>query len=52
MISWKSKGTELYQELPNECRTLMEECNPLTEIENDRKKKQDISLQTWKKTKN
>ena len=52
MISWKSKGTELYQELPHECRTLMEECNPLTEIENDRKKKQDISFQTWKKTNN
>ena len=50
MISWKSKGTELYQELPHECRTLMEECNPLTEIENDRKKKQNISFQTWKKT--
>lgn len=52
MIAWKTKGTELYQELPKECRTLMEECNPLTEIENDRKKKQDISFQTWKKTKN
>jgi phenylacetic acid degradation protein len=52
MISWKSKGTELYQELPHECRTLMEECNPLTEIENDRKKKQNISFQTWKKTNN
>jgi len=52
MISWKTKGTELYQELPQECRTLMEECNPLTEIENDRKKKQDISFQTWKKTNN
>lgn len=50
MISWKSKGTELYQELPHECRTLMEECNSLTEIENDRKKKQNISFQTWKKT--
>ena len=51
MINWKTKGTELYQELPEECKTLMQECNPLQEIEKDRKEKQKITFDTWKKTK-
>ena len=51
MINWKTKGTELYQELPEECRTLMKECNPLSEMEGNRKQKQNITFNTWKKTK-
>ena len=51
MISWKTKGTELYQDLPNECYTLMKECEPLKEIEKNRKKKQKNIFKTWKKTK-
>ena len=51
MISWKTKGTELYQDLPNECYTLMKECEPLKEIENNRKEKQKNIFKTWKKTK-
>ena len=51
MISWKTKGTELYQDLPNECYTLMKECQPLKEIEKNRKKKQKNIFKTWKKTK-
>jgi phenylacetic acid degradation protein len=51
MINWKTKGTELYQELPKECRTLMKECEPLSEIEKNRKEKQKITFSTWKKTK-
>jgi carbonic anhydrase/acetyltransferase-like protein (isoleucine patch superfamily) len=51
MINWKSKGTELYQELPKECKNLMKECEPLSEIEIDRKEKQNIIFNTWKKTK-
>ncbi len=43
--------TELYQELPEECRTLMKECTPLSEIEENRKEKQKITFDTWKKTK-
>ena len=50
MINWKTKGTELYQDLPNECRTLMQECEPLTKIEENRKEKQKITFDTWKKT--
>ncbi|MDC1062983.1 transferase hexapeptide repeat family protein [Flavobacteriales bacterium] len=51
MISWKTKGTELYQDLPNECYTLMKECEPLKEIEKNRKEKQKNIFKTWKKTK-
>ena len=51
MIKWKTKGTELYQELPEECRVLMSECQPLKEIEKNRKEKQKIKFDTWKKRK-
>ena len=44
MINWKSKGTELYQELPVECRTLMKECSPLSEIEKNRKGHTNIAI--------
>ena len=50
MLAWKTKRTELYQELPTECRKLMSECLPLTEIEKNRKEKQKITFDTWKKT--
>ena len=51
MLAWKTKGTELYQELPAECRDLMKECEPLSEIEENRKETQKITFDTWKKTK-
>ena len=51
MISWKTKGTELYQDLPNECHSLMKQCKPLKEIEKNRKEKQKNIFKTWKKTK-
>ena len=50
MLAWKTKGTELYQKLPTECRKLMSECLPLTEIEKNRKEKQKITFDTWKKS--
>ena len=51
MINWKTKGTELYQELPEECKTLMKECKPLENIEENRKEKQNRIFGTWKETK-
>ena len=51
MIKWKKKGTELYQNLPKECRELMKECNPLSKEDKNRKEKQKITFETWKKTK-
>ena len=50
MIKWKKKGTELYQNLPKECRELMKECNPLSKLEKNREEKQKITFETWKKT--
>ena len=50
MIHWKTKGTELYQQLPKECAELMKECTPLSKIEENRKEKQKITFDTWKNT--
>jgi phenylacetic acid degradation protein len=50
MLAWKTKGTELYQQLPKECTELMKECTPLSEIEENRKEKQKITFDTWKNT--
>ena len=51
MIKWKTKGTKLYQTLPQECRKLMRVCEPLIEIDKNRKEKQKITFDTWKNTK-
>ncbi len=32
MIAWKTKGTRLYQMLPNDCHETLVACQPLTEI--------------------
>jgi carbonic anhydrase/acetyltransferase-like protein (isoleucine patch superfamily) len=36
MIEWKTKGTELYQQLPSECFESLEAVEPLREIPADR----------------
>ena len=46
MINWKTKGTLLYQELPEECRKSLIPCEPLTEIPNDRPE-QEALYNTW-----
>ncbi len=51
MIAWKTKGTQLYQQLPTDCKETLKECQPLTEIEPDRPS-QDSIYATWKKTEN
>lgn len=50
MIDWKTKGTALYQQLPNDCYDSLKECSPLREEEKDRPTQQDI-YSTWKKNK-
>jgi len=37
-ITAEEIGRALYQELPEECRTLMKECSPLSAIEENRRK--------------
>lgn len=36
MIAWKTKGTELYQQLPRDCHDSLREVEPLREILKDR----------------
>ena len=49
MIAWKTKGTELYQQLPSDCYASLKQCEPLCEEEPDRPE-QVINFETWKKT--
>lgn len=49
MIAWKTKGTELYQQLPADCYSSLKECEPLRELNADRPTQQDTYL-IWKKT--
>jgi phenylacetic acid degradation protein len=51
MLSWKTKGTKLYQQLPAELYATLKACEPLREIPADRPKQQDI-YKTWKETRN
>ena len=50
MISWKTKGTGLYQQLPGELYATLKECEPLREIPKDRPKQSEVYA-SWKKTK-
>lgn len=47
MISWKSEGTKLYQQLPKQCHDSLKPCEPLREIPADRKVQQS-SYKPWK----
>ncbi len=47
MIAWKTKGTELYQQLPAECYATLKPCEPLTEIESNRPTQQAV-YDVWK----
>ncbi len=49
MIEWKTKGTALYQQLPDDCRESLKECEPLREPEPNRPE-QDNSYKIWKNT--
>jgi carbonic anhydrase/acetyltransferase-like protein (isoleucine patch superfamily) len=50
MIAWKTRGTQLYQQLPAECFATLNACEPLREIPKDRPKQQGI-YKTWNETK-
>lgn len=50
MIAWKTKGTQLYQQLPREMFEQWSACEPLNEIPADRPT-QETLYQTWKKIK-
>jgi phenylacetic acid degradation protein len=42
MIAWKTAGTKLYQQLPQECHNSLVEVEPLTEIPKDRPKQEEF----------
>ena len=50
MIAWKTKGTRLYQQLPDECRATLKPCEPLSRMPAYRPKQQEV-YNTWKKVK-
>ncbi len=50
MISWKTKGTQLYQSLPNEMMEEWKACEPLREIPADRPAQERL-YENWKKLK-
>jgi phenylacetic acid degradation protein/carnitine operon protein CaiE len=50
MIKWKTEGTRLYQELPEEMRNKWKTCEPLTEVPDDLPAHEAVYL-TWKEIK-
>jgi phenylacetic acid degradation protein len=42
MITWKTKGTELYQQLPKDCHESLREVEPLREVPENMKVQDDI----------
>ncbi len=42
MIAWKTKGTQLYQELPKDCHDSLREVEPLREVPKNRPKQEEI----------
>jgi len=42
MIAWKTAGTNLYQQLPNDCKNTLKPCEPLRSIPTDRPTQQEV----------
>lgn len=49
MIAWKTEGTKLYQQLPQECFETLKECEPLCEEEPNRPTAS-AAYKTWNET--
>ncbi len=47
MLAWKTKGTQLYQQLPADCHESLRPCEPLREVPENRPK-QEVLFETWK----
>lgn len=50
MIAWKTKGTSLYQRLPQECHETLLECDALTKIDENRPTQESL-FNTWNEVK-
>ncbi|MEQ6124353.1 transferase hexapeptide repeat family protein [Pseudotenacibaculum sp. MALMAid0570] len=42
MIAWKTKGTQLYQQLPKDCHESLKEVEPLRQVPRNRPKQEEI----------
>ena len=42
MIAWKTKGTQLYQQLPKECHETLKQVEPLREVPKERKVQDEV----------
>lgn len=49
MIAWKTKGTELYQQLPQDCKDTLKPCEPLRTPQKFKPAQHDF-YKTWKDT--
>lgn len=47
MLDWKTKGTQLYMQLPDMCQKTLVACEPLTEVPADRKE-MSVDYTPWK----
>lgn len=50
MIAWKTKGTQLYQSLPEDCHQYLQATEPLGEIP-ENQPDQEVLFETWNKIK-
>ncbi len=50
MIAWKTKGTQLYQQLPADCYATLKPCEPLRRVPAFKPQQQD-DYKTWQKEK-
>ncbi|MDI9319300.1 MAG: transferase hexapeptide repeat family protein [Phycisphaerales bacterium] len=50
MIYWKTKGTQLYQQLPQDCFESLVACEALSEVPQERPKQESL-YETWEKLK-
>jgi phenylacetic acid degradation protein len=50
MLAWKTKGTELYQQLPSDCHNSLKPCEALRRVPAYRPSQQDV-YKTWTRTK-
>jgi len=51
MVAWKTKGTQLYQQLPADCHETLYACEALTEVPANRPS-QETLFATWEQIKN
>lgn len=49
MLAWKTEGTRLYQQLPEDCYATLRPCEPLRVMPKNRPLQQ-VNYQIWKKT--